>query len=250
MPPVCNQRAPSVPKISSQSIVARLQLRDGRVPAIRAAQRGAHAKAALGEVEAVAHGAADAVVLDPLHALFDAALEHQVFDEAADGVVGKRRDDRRVETEAALQSARDVVFAAAFPDLEACGSVWTRPSPGSSRSITSPRDTQSQRQDPGAQSRDMGEDISARIVPGAACRACPGCRVQCDAAVTHRWHLAPGHCTDTCTGTRHRFRFAAAPSSRTLGRLQPSRVAPRPGPCARSACEPRQGRKAAALSSP
>ena len=103
--------------------VAGFQLRDGGVPAIGATQRGAHAEASLGEVEAVAHGAADAVVLHPGHALFDAALEHQVFHEAAHRVVGQRGHDGGVEPEAALQPARDVVLAAAFPDLEGAGGV-------------------------------------------------------------------------------------------------------------------------------
>ena len=118
MPPVWNQRAPRRPKISSQSMVPGVELRDGGVAAIGAAERRADAEAALGEVEPVADRAADAVVLDPRHALLDAALEHQVFDEAADGVVRERGDDGGVEAEAALQPAGDVVLAAALPHLE------------------------------------------------------------------------------------------------------------------------------------
>ena len=91
--------------------------------AVGAAERRADAEAALGEVEAVAHGAADAVVLHPPDALVDAALEHQVFDQAAHRVVGERRHDRGGQAEAAPQPARDVVLAAAFPHLERAGGV-------------------------------------------------------------------------------------------------------------------------------
>ena len=118
IPPVWNHRAPCRPKISSQSIVARAELRDRRVSAIRTAERRAHAEAALGEVQAVPDRPPDAVVSGPLHALFDAALEHQVFDQTAHRIVGERGDDRRAQAEAAFQAAGDVVFAAAFPHLE------------------------------------------------------------------------------------------------------------------------------------
>ena len=74
--------------------------------------------------------------------LVDAALVHQVFDQAADGVVGERGDDGGLEAEAAAQAAGDVVLAAAFPDVE-LRAVATRTSPGSRRSMTSPRETRS-----------------------------------------------------------------------------------------------------------
>ena len=48
----------------------------------------------------------------------DAALEHQILDEASDRIVGERRDDGGVQAEAAAEAARDVVFAAAFPRAE------------------------------------------------------------------------------------------------------------------------------------
>ncbi len=52
----------------------------------------------------------------------DSALEHEVFDEAADGVVGERGDDGCLEAEAAAESAGYVVLAAAFGGDElACG---------------------------------------------------------------------------------------------------------------------------------
>ena len=62
---------------------------------------------------------------DPPDALLDAALEHQVFDEASDRVVGERRHDGCRQAEAAAQPAGDVVLAAAFPGLERAGRANT-----------------------------------------------------------------------------------------------------------------------------
>src|SRR5207253_2107549 len=74
---------------------------------------------ALGEIESVARSASDAVVGDPAQPRqIAAALQHQVFDETSDRIVDERRDDRGVESEAAAQSARDVVLAAALPRLK------------------------------------------------------------------------------------------------------------------------------------
>jgi hypothetical protein len=68
--------------------VARLELRGGGVAAVGVADGATDAEAALGEVEAVAHGAADAVVLAPLDEVGgDAALHDEVLDEVADLVV-------------------------------------------------------------------------------------------------------------------------------------------------------------------
>jgi len=100
------------------------ELADGGVAAVGTAGGGADAETALGEVEAVADVAADAVVLDPLEQReVDTALEHEVFDEAADGVVGERGGDGGAQAEAATEAAGDVVFAAALPDLELAGGV-------------------------------------------------------------------------------------------------------------------------------
>jgi hypothetical protein len=48
-------------------------------------------------------------------------LEHEVFEEAADGVVGERGDDGGAEVEAAAEATGDVVFAATLPDAELAG---------------------------------------------------------------------------------------------------------------------------------
>ena len=99
--------------------VARLELRNGRVAAVGASERRAHAEAAFGKVQTVADCAADAVVLHPLNVrLIHTALVDQILDKPTDRIVGKCCHDGGIQTEASLQSARDVVFAAAFPNLE------------------------------------------------------------------------------------------------------------------------------------
>jgi hypothetical protein len=104
--------------------VAGLDLADGGVAAIGTARGGADAVTAFSKVEAVADGAADAVVGNPAEeGRIDAALKDEVFNEAADGVVGDGGRDGGVETEAAAESTSDVVFAATFPDLELAGGV-------------------------------------------------------------------------------------------------------------------------------
>ena len=120
MPPVCNQREPFAAAEDGFPIeVAGLDLADGSVAAVGTARRRAHAEAALSEVEAVAHGAAHAVVRNPADERgIDAALKDEVFHQAADGVVGKRGGDGGAQAEAAAQAAGHVVFAAALPHLE------------------------------------------------------------------------------------------------------------------------------------
>ena len=96
-----------------------LELRDRRVAAVGAAQRRAHSEAALGEIEAVAGGASHAVVFHPANErLIHAALVDQVLQQTADGVVDKCRNDGGVQSEATLEPARHVVFAAAFVNVE------------------------------------------------------------------------------------------------------------------------------------
>ncbi len=120
MPPVCSQREPFAgPKIDSQSKSPDLNLADGGVAAVGAANGGAHAVAALSKVEAVAHGAAHAVVRNPSdERSIDAALQNEVLDQAADGIVGERSGDGGAQAETAAQAAGHVVFAAALPNLE------------------------------------------------------------------------------------------------------------------------------------
>ncbi len=114
----------SGPKIDGPVEVAGLDLADGGVAAVGAADGRAHAEAALGEVEAVADLAADAVVGNPLdEGGIDAALQDKVFDQAANGVVGQSGGDGGAQAKAAAQAAGHVVFAAALPDLEVARGV-------------------------------------------------------------------------------------------------------------------------------
>jgi len=99
--------------------VTGLHLRDRRVAAIHHAHATTHAETALQEINAVPGRAAYAVKLLPLHMrLVDTALEHEIFDQTADGIVHKRRYDAGSQAEATPQPARDVVLAATLPDAE------------------------------------------------------------------------------------------------------------------------------------
>ena len=87
--------------------------------AVRAAERRAHAEALLGEIEADAGVAADAVKFAPDHVRrINPALHHQIFDQPAEVVDRQRGDHGRTLAPALAHRARDIVFAAAFPHLE------------------------------------------------------------------------------------------------------------------------------------
>src|SRR5207248_5443911 len=92
--------------------IAGLKLRYRSVPAIVRSYSGAHAEAPLGEVESVAGGVADAIVLNPAHErLINAALINQILEQTADRITGEGGDDGAFHTEAALQPTRDVVLS-------------------------------------------------------------------------------------------------------------------------------------------
>ena len=81
--------------------IAGLQLRGGGVAAVRASDGAAEAEPSLGEVQAVAHRAPDAVVVNPFHVRqVDTALEHEVFEQPADLVVREGADQRGAHPEA------------------------------------------------------------------------------------------------------------------------------------------------------
>ena len=104
--------------------VARFELGDRRVAAVGAAHRAADAVAAFREVQAVADLAPHAVIRNPLdEGDVHAALEHEILNETADRIIRERRDRARAEAEAAAESARHVVLAAAFPHIELAGGM-------------------------------------------------------------------------------------------------------------------------------
>lgn len=89
---------------------------------VHAPQRAADPEAALGEVQAVAHGTADAVVRRPVdEGRVQAAAQDDVLEQPTDLVVGECRDDRAAEVEAAPERPSDVVLRAAVPDVEGTG---------------------------------------------------------------------------------------------------------------------------------
>jgi hypothetical protein len=75
----------------------------------------------------------------------DSSQRHQVFDQLADRIPGQRRNDGGAHAKAPPESARNVIFSAPS-QARKFRAVWMRSSPGSSRSMTSPRLTQSHRQ--------------------------------------------------------------------------------------------------------
>src|SRR2546430_7855121 len=92
------------------------------MPTVGAADGSPEAESALGEVQPIAHSAADAVVGQPadVTAVYP-ALQNEVLDQAADRVVGQGRYHRRPQPEASAQAAGDVIFTTALPGAERPG---------------------------------------------------------------------------------------------------------------------------------
>ena len=103
--------------------IALLELRCRRIAPVGGAFGSPDAIAAFREIESVTGSPAYAVVRDPLdEPRIDAALHDEVLHQMADFIVDKRGDHRSIQPETFSQSARHVIFAAAFPDLElTCG---------------------------------------------------------------------------------------------------------------------------------
>src|SRR5262249_13512104 len=92
-----------------------LELRDSSVPAVRTSQRGPESESAFGKVESISRCAANAVVLNPAdQRLIHTTLINEILKKAPDGIIGDGRNNRGIEPEAALQSARDVILAPTF----------------------------------------------------------------------------------------------------------------------------------------
>ncbi len=97
-----------------------LELRHRSVTPVDRANRGAHAEAALREIKAVTRTAPDAVMRHPFGMRdIDTTLQQHVLEQAANLVVYDCCHDRATHPEAATQPACDVVFATAFPNVEA-----------------------------------------------------------------------------------------------------------------------------------
>ncbi len=119
--------------------VAGLELRGGGVAAVGIADRAADAEAALGEIQAVADVAADAVVLAPLDEIGgDAALHDEILDEMADLVVHEGGDDGGLVDRSISAGRGRCCIRRRLPRPWNWRAVRMRPSPGSRRSMTSP----------------------------------------------------------------------------------------------------------------
>jgi hypothetical protein len=94
----------------------------GGLGSVRDSYCATHAKASLGEVQAIADRAADTVVRHPAQqGSVYAALKDQALYESPDLVVGEGRDDAGTQAEAAAEATRHVVLSPPFPNPEVAG---------------------------------------------------------------------------------------------------------------------------------
>ncbi len=150
MPPVWNQRAPWLGAEDLVPIpVAGLCLGNGRMAAVGAAGGRAHAETALGKVESVAHGAPDAVVRKPAQQRQDRRRPAASCPQPAgppDYPPAPWPPPSAARSSAAARAPRCTRRRLPTPESAAwCGCALP---PGSSRSMTSPRLTSSQRVGP------------------------------------------------------------------------------------------------------
>lgn len=145
IPPVCSQREPPAAKICCQSKSPGWQL------AIAVFPRSEHPTAdRRPNPRSVKFRPLRTVLPIPSYRpaderCVDSSLQHQVLDQLADWIPGQRFNDGGAHAKAPSESARNVIFCAPS-QARKFRAVWMRSSPGSSRSMTSPRLTQSHRQ--------------------------------------------------------------------------------------------------------
>ena len=85
--------------------------------AIGAAHRSPQSKSSLSKIQAVANLPPYSIVLNPPDiGLVDASLIDQILRQPADRIINQRRDNSRIQREAALEATGNVIFAAALPD--------------------------------------------------------------------------------------------------------------------------------------
>src|SRR5260221_1477823 len=96
--------------------VARFELRDRGMPAVRAAYRRPQSKSSLGKIQSISGLSSYSIVRNPLGAgLVDTSLIDQVLDEPANGVINQCCDYRGIQPKAPFETTCNIVFAAAFP---------------------------------------------------------------------------------------------------------------------------------------
>ncbi len=102
--------------------IARLELGDRRVTAIRATERRSDSVTTLNEVQAITNTAPNPVIWQPVElCLPHTTLADQVLNEAAERVVSERGHDPRAHPETVRKTTHDVVLAAPLPNLKAPG---------------------------------------------------------------------------------------------------------------------------------
>ena len=95
--------------------VSRLQLRNGRMPAVITSQCRPYPKSAFRKIQPVARCPPHSIMFHPANQrLINTALVNQVLEQAPHRIIHKRRHYCRLQPEAALQSARHVVLSAAL----------------------------------------------------------------------------------------------------------------------------------------
>src|SRR5262245_36854748 len=106
--------------------ITRLELAGGGVAAVGNANGTTDAEPAFGEVESIADGAAYTIVWHPFDELgIHTPLQNKIFDETAYIILSEGRADRCLQSKTTAQSARDIVFAAAFPGFEFARSAYS-----------------------------------------------------------------------------------------------------------------------------
>src|SRR5690625_4891827 len=102
--------------------IARLHLGGRRMSAVGDSDRTANSKSALRKVQAISNFPPEAIERYPLDIRrINATLQNKIFDQPADVVVGKSRNDTGPQSKATAHSAGHIVFSAPFPGSERTG---------------------------------------------------------------------------------------------------------------------------------
>jgi hypothetical protein len=119
IPPVWNQRAPTLPNIWSQSTSPGFQLTRSSIPSVWVAHSTTDSVSPFCEIETIPNGSPHSIVISP-HNIVRAysALHNTILDKVANLIVNKCRDNCRTQIEAFFQSPGYVVFTATLPCMK------------------------------------------------------------------------------------------------------------------------------------
>ena len=85
----------------------------------------------------------DPIIVHPLYIFCaDTSLKNKVFNQMTNLIVSKSSNNGSLQTETTTQTSTQIEHSTSFPSLKLARSA-KRPSPGSNRSITSPKERQS-----------------------------------------------------------------------------------------------------------